>query len=100
MNGSLRALAPTHPGALLLHIGELEFSTDIVGESPDFSFHLSIPSLSLLAIDAIPDPAIENSKTSSGVSYWKVRPMVGQVPLELMDVCRELVMLCSLKYLI
>jgi autophagy-related protein 2 len=79
MDSSIRALAPHHPGAMVFHVGALDFSTDIVGESPDSSFHLSVPTLALLVVDDLSDctAGAEAQITSVGVSYWKVRPMVG-----------------------
>ena len=83
-DGSIRGLAPTHPGAAVLYIGELGFTTDIVGDSPEFSFHLSVPSISVLFIDSLPSPhdgagtkQAQAASVSGGISHWKVRPMVG-----------------------
>jgi autophagy-related protein 2 len=83
VDGSIRGFAPTHPGAVVLYAGELDFTTDIVGDSPDFSFSLSVPSVSLLFIDSLPGPYEgagaqhpQLPSVSGGTSYWKVRPMV------------------------
>jgi autophagy-related protein 2 len=77
-DGSIRGLAPTHPGAAVLYIGELGFTTDIVGDSPEFSFHLSVPSISVLFIDSLPSPhdgagtkQAQAASVSGGISHWK-----------------------------
>lgn len=76
MDGSLRAVAPSHPGAVVLHLGELEFSTSIVGHSPDLLFHLSVPALTLLALDNASETTDADVSTKSGVTFWKVRSTV------------------------
>ena len=74
---SIRLFAPTHKGALLPYIGELEFSTVIEGNSPNMSLNLGLPSFSLLFIDDLTNddgdvtPA-RASAASHGVPYWKV----------------------------
>jgi autophagy-related protein 2 len=87
MDGSIRALAPSHPGAVVLYVGELDFATDIVGDSPEMSFHLSIPSISLLLIDNLlsvnESAAMKPPRThsaSEGIGHWKVRSMGDLAP--------------------
>ncbi|KDQ60992.1 hypothetical protein JAAARDRAFT_31991 [Jaapia argillacea MUCL 33604] len=74
-DSSIRAFAPPYPGALVLFLGEIDFTTDLVGASKDFSFHLSVPSLSILLVDdissAISHDNAKNETFSSGVIYWK-----------------------------
>jgi autophagy-related protein 2 len=74
MEGSLRSLAPIHPGAIVFYFGDLDFSTDLVGDSPDTSLHLSVPSLSVLLLDSIMSErnSVTLSKTLRGTSFWKV----------------------------
>ncbi|TBU50794.1 hypothetical protein BD309DRAFT_907025 [Dichomitus squalens] len=73
---SIRVFAPTHKGALLPYIGELEFSTVIEGNSPNMSMNLGVPSFSLLCIDDLSSqdgdvtPA-RASSASHGVPFWK-----------------------------
>jgi len=70
---SLRTYAPTHPGALLLHVGDLEFTTDIIGCAVENAFHILIPNLSLLTIDDVTCcEDIGVAHQTAGVSYWKV----------------------------
>lgn len=75
MDGSIRAVAPSHPGAVVLHIGDLSFSTNIVGSSADVAFQLSTPALAVLALDDL-SSVNEVNHSSSGVNFWKVRSMV------------------------
>jgi autophagy-related protein 2 len=79
MNGSIRTFAPNHTGALVFYVDDLDFSTDIVGDCPDSSFHLFAPTLAVLLIDDIFDHIAEADAQSfsDGASYWKVRPTVG-----------------------
>ncbi|KAI1795867.1 hypothetical protein LXA43DRAFT_989826 [Ganoderma leucocontextum] len=73
---SIRLFAPTHKGALLPYIGELEFATVIEGNSHNMSMSLGVPSLSLLLIDdlASNDGDVTPARASSaahGVPFWK-----------------------------
>ncbi|EPQ58082.1 hypothetical protein GLOTRDRAFT_35556 [Gloeophyllum trabeum ATCC 11539] len=70
-DGSVRLLAPTHPGAMVVHVGETEFNTDIVGGSPDIVFRLTVPELSVFMIDD--NAAVVETPAVSGPSksYWK-----------------------------
>jgi autophagy-related protein 2 len=77
MDGSVRAATSSHPGALVIHLGDLEFSTNIVGASPEKSFHLSVSTMSSLFLDdAIIDSVATNLSSNAnplgGVPYWKV----------------------------
>jgi len=83
VDGSIRGFAPTHPGAVILFIGEVDFTTDIVGDSPDFSFDLSVPSLSVLFADSFSGPydragaePVQVPSTPGGTPHWKVCPTV------------------------
>ncbi|KAF8654120.1 hypothetical protein AX16_003652 [Volvariella volvacea WC 439] len=72
VNGSIRAYAPRHPGAMVLHVGDCQFSTEVVGESTDTSFQLAIPSVSLLAIDDVAHQAgSEGRLPYVGAAFWK-----------------------------
>ena len=75
VDGSLRAFAPNHPGALIISIGGLHFATDIVGDTTNTSFRLDISTLAILAIDNIRDAEqqrVRRGETDSGVALWKV----------------------------
>jgi hypothetical protein len=75
-NGSLCAFAPSHPGALVTYIGDLDFSTEVVGSSPKSSFWLSIPALAFLAIDDLSECGdYEASASHHGIAFWKVCPV-------------------------
>jgi autophagy-related protein 2 len=82
VDGSIRGFAPTRPGAVVLFIGELDFTTDIVGDSPDFSFHMSVPSVSVLFTDSfsgyggVGAQSTQMPVSSGGMPYWKVCPVV------------------------
>ncbi|KAF6765267.1 hypothetical protein DFP72DRAFT_870567 [Ephemerocybe angulata] len=74
VDGSLRAFAPNHPGALVLSIGGLHFATDIIGDSKDTSFRLDIASLAALSIDNLTDAEhqrVRKGETDAGAGYWK-----------------------------
>lgn len=82
LNSSVRASAPNYSGALVPYIGELSFSTIIVGSSPEISFHLHLSALSLLLADDISADVEESEQTRAvhpgpdppGVSFWQVCP--------------------------
>ncbi|PCH37996.1 hypothetical protein WOLCODRAFT_87760 [Wolfiporia cocos MD-104 SS10] len=77
-DSAVRILAPTFPGALVPHIGELNISTVIVGDSTESSFRLEIPSVSLFLSDDLaalleePTAAQRNRSLSSvaGIAFW------------------------------
>lgn len=78
VDGSVRAFAPTHPGALVLSVGGLHFATDIIGDARDSSFRLDIASLAALAIDDIHDAEqlrVRKGEIDSGMAHWKVLTM-------------------------
>ncbi|KAJ6596964.1 hypothetical protein DFH09DRAFT_107468 [Mycena vulgaris] len=70
-DGSVRVLAANHPGALVIHMGALDFSTSVVGDSPDTSFHLSVPELAVLMIDDLADTVDAGAHNNSGVRLWR-----------------------------
>ena len=74
VDGSIRTFAPNHSGSLVAHIQELEFATDVVGDSCDSSFHLNASSLSFLALDDFSkqDSFIDSRRTLRGVLAWTV----------------------------
>lgn len=73
IDGSIRLLAPQYPGSIVSHLQELDFSTDVVGDSRDSSFHVSATSLALLAIDDIQDQHTpEATRSPQGISLWTV----------------------------
>lgn len=76
MDGSIRALAPIHPGALVVYVGELEFHTDIIGDSLESSFHLLAPAASVLLLDDVPAAEVKAPTATLGIAHWKVCPVV------------------------
>lgn len=74
VDGSIRAFAPNYSGSLVAHVQELEFATDVVGDSCDSSFHVNASSLSLLALDDYnkQDSLIDSRRTLRGVVAWMV----------------------------
>lgn len=77
MDGSIRGFAPSHPGAIVVYVGDLDFSTDVIGKSPDVSFKIMVPSLALLAIDDTKSGGdADGVNNTRGISFWKVRRQV------------------------
>ena len=74
-DGSVRAFAPQHPGAIVVHVGDLGFSTEVVGNSPESTFKLLVPALAVLVIDDSSGVVTTTQKTnfSNGVAFWQVR---------------------------
>ncbi|KAJ7709834.1 hypothetical protein B0H17DRAFT_915352 [Mycena rosella] len=70
-DGSTRVLAANHPGALIVHTGALDFSTSVIGDSPDTSLHLSVPELAVLMIDDLADTIDAGAHNYSGVRLWR-----------------------------
>lgn len=69
----LRALG--YPGAAVLHLGEAEFSTELVGNSSESAFKLSVSSSHIFLADSIQDAfgtGTTQSSLSRGVDFWKV----------------------------
>lgn len=77
MDGSIRAYAPTKPGAIVLYVGDTDLTTDITGNSLESTVTLGIQYLSLLAIDDLSTQGGESAGLHDikGVSYWKVSCM-------------------------
>jgi autophagy-related protein 2 len=84
-DGSVKAHAPTHPGALVFYVGDLTLNTDIVGDAPSSVFHVLIPDLSILLLDDLArtdGPTSDKLLTSvnQGIAYWKVCPRIPHRP--------------------
>ncbi|KAI9064447.1 hypothetical protein FKP32DRAFT_1685733 [Trametes sanguinea] len=77
LDTSIRLLAPSHPGAVVPYIGELDFSTVLEGNSSTTTINLSLPTFALLLIDDLstsPEDSEEGTRThssASGVAFWK-----------------------------
>lgn len=80
-DGSVKAHAQTHPGALVFYVGDLTVNTDIVGDATSSLLHVFIPDLSMLLLDDLESGAagrvLDRMPTSvnQGVAYWKVSPL-------------------------
>lgn len=73
LDGSVKLIAPIHPGAVVVHVGNMDFSTNIIGDSPDASFHISVTAAALLAIDVLSDMTEpENLSSPAGFMFWRV----------------------------
>ncbi|GBE82158.1 Autophagy-related protein [Sparassis crispa] len=75
---SFRLLAPTFPGTLIPYVGELNFSVLIVGSSPETSFQLHVPALSLFLVDDLAavshgsaDGTVQVASHSPGALFWE-----------------------------
>lgn len=81
-DGSVKAHASTHPGALVFYIGDLTVNTDIVGAATSSLLHVLVPDLSILLLDdwevRADRRASDKMPTSvnQGVAYWKVGPRI------------------------
>jgi len=73
-DSSIKATTLHHPGALVLHMGILKFTINLIGDSPDLAFALSVPAAGILAIDNVADiSTIDGRASKDGISRWKVR---------------------------
>ncbi len=82
VDSSIRGLCPSYPGAMVLHLGELEFSSVMVGNLPETSFNLNLQAISLLLLDdlsSVDDSLASSSKATtmsrvarSSGGIWKV----------------------------
>ncbi|THG98961.1 hypothetical protein EW026_g3308 [Hermanssonia centrifuga] len=54
---SIKTLAPTHRGAFVLHVGDLDFSTVIIGNSPETSLQLGVQGTSVFFVDDVDNAA-------------------------------------------
>lgn len=81
-DGSVKAHAPTHPGALVFYVGDLTVNTDFVGDAVSSFLHVLVPDLSILLLDDLGSrtdgPALDKMPASvnQGVAYWKVSPHI------------------------
>ena len=79
MDGSFRLFAPKYRGAIVAHVQELDFSTDVLGDSRDSSFQILSTSLSLLATDDAQTTNVRADliqRDARGLSTWTVNKTV------------------------
>jgi autophagy-related protein 2 len=72
LDSSIRAFAPNHPGAMVVYLQELEFSTDAIGDSRESLFRINATGLALLAADDISSQEVDLPNSLRGVSIWTV----------------------------
>ena len=79
VDSSIRALAPTHPGGMVLYLGEFDFSTVMVGNSPDAEFHVLTQRTSLWLHEDVSGPEgegnqdhVARTQRSLHGAFWKV----------------------------
>ncbi|KZV69486.1 hypothetical protein PENSPDRAFT_481043 [Peniophora sp. CONT] len=74
-DGSVRLFALNHPGAFLMHVGELDFATVLTSDNPNLNCEVSVPSLSALMADdfaALTDQLSgKDLRAYRGVKYWQ-----------------------------
>ena len=82
-DGSLRAFAPSHLGALVVHLADFSFSTDLVGGAEELALVVNIHALNIMFTDnsSLSEDQVKSSTSQDTLSYWKVRPLVSQVRL-------------------
>ncbi|KAI0306470.1 hypothetical protein B0F90DRAFT_1690173 [Multifurca ochricompacta] len=75
IEGSVRLFAPTNTGALVLHLGDLDLSTEVVGDSPEMRLRTAGHALTALFInnylEAVQDAGNRSAFDAQGVPYWK-----------------------------
>lgn len=74
-NCSLQLRAPSHPGSIVGALNDVDFSADLVGNSPEMSMRLRIASAWILAIDAVlpSEPKLSSrTRTVQASDYWRV----------------------------
>lgn len=72
---SVQLEAPEYPGSAVLHLGEADFSTELIGNSPELGFKINISSLHFLIIDSIhgfSEVKPDQKRAGLGATLWKV----------------------------
>ena len=70
IDGSIRVFAPNHPGAMVVHLQELDLSTDVIGDSRESLFRVNATDLALLAADDSGSQEVDLPSSLRGVSRW------------------------------
>ena len=72
---SARLFAPRHVGAFVLHLGDVELATEMVGDSPEIRLRIAARALTALFTDNHVEAAQKSSNRSQpdvqGPLYWK-----------------------------
>ncbi|KAJ1308011.1 hypothetical protein OPQ81_002082 [Rhizoctonia solani] len=89
LDSCLKLVAPKHPGALAVVIGEVHFNTDIIGSSSEIVSEASLRTVTVMVVDEEKpetgdEVAITPSKVrfASDVDIWKRRGFASLVVLE------------------
>lgn len=98
LDGSIQAFAPNHPGAAVIYLQELEFSTDVIGDSRESSFRVNATGLALLAADDVSSQETNlPSSLRGGISLWVVSGFSLNHLIGPDQTCRRPIMLFWLK---
>ncbi|KAI0273740.1 hypothetical protein BC834DRAFT_816242 [Gloeopeniophorella convolvens] len=75
VDGSIRLFTPKSNGAFVLQLGDVNLSTDIVGNSSEMELRVAVHSLATLFTDQHAETSSDRSprgqQISQGASYWK-----------------------------
>jgi autophagy-related protein 2 len=78
--GSVRLFAPKNNGAFVLHLGDLDLSTEMVGDSPEILLCIAGRDLAALFTDnyleAAQEASIQNQPNAQGALHWKARRLL------------------------
>jgi autophagy-related protein 2 len=76
IDGSFHAMGPNNPGAMVAYVGELDLSTDLVGDSQETLISTNILNSRVFFIDDKGTCTVPVEKVSvtpgSATDYWKV----------------------------
>ena len=74
----MRLFAPHHTGAFVIHFGDADLSTEVVGDSPEIQLRIAGQALTTLFTDNHRDAVQASSNRSQpdvqGPQYWKACP--------------------------
>ncbi|KAI0035921.1 hypothetical protein K488DRAFT_42229 [Vararia minispora EC-137] len=73
--GAIRLFAPAHPGAFIVHLGELDLFTALTSDSSNLGCRVSVPSLNTLFTDDFSSLSerllSKDTRPYRGLKYWK-----------------------------
>jgi len=71
----MRLFAPHHTGAFVLHLGDIDFGTEVVGDSPEIRLQIAGRALTTFFTDnyleATQDSSYRSQPEVQGPLYWK-----------------------------
>jgi autophagy-related protein 2 len=75
-DGAIRLFAPSHPGAFVVHLGELDIFSALTSDNPAFNLKIVIASLNALMTDdflGLREQIVNRDLRSyTGAKFWKV----------------------------